>query len=262
MPRPATIATADIPQLAVKLTDLSFDEARPGYFRGRASVYNEIDSYGDVVLPGSFTKTIAENGGHIKVLAQHDTWNVIGLAMLEDGPDGLWCEGQLELELPSAQEMYVRLKKGLIDGISIGYETIKERFDKGIRYILEVRLWEISLVTFPACGSARVTAVKQLQRSATRVMSELAEEIKAGRMISATNRNKLQAAYDAMQAACGPVKELLDASAPTEEEDDEPKSTDAPAPAAPPVASEPEPDASLIELHTLVTRMRGEVSVK
>src|SRR5688572_9953140 len=93
-----------------------------GLFRGKASTYGgPPDSYGDVILPGAFTKTIRENGGRIKVLNQHNPADVIGMATLIDKADGLWVEGKLELELTSAKEAYIRLRNSLIDGISIGF---------------------------------------------------------------------------------------------------------------------------------------------
>ena len=64
------------------------------------------------------------------------------------------------MELPKAQEAYVLLKSGAIDGLSIGYEVAKAVRDRqtGVRHLLEVSLWEISLVTFAANQAARITA--------------------------------------------------------------------------------------------------------
>jgi hypothetical protein len=48
---------------------------------------------------------------------------------------------------------------GAIDGLSIGFKTVKAAHSRltGLRQLLHVDLWEISLVTFPMLGSARVT---------------------------------------------------------------------------------------------------------
>jgi uncharacterized protein len=139
----------------------TLDGAKEGSFAGWASTYGgEPDSYGDVVMPGAFSKTVAANGGRIKVLSQHDPTNVIGIGTLTDKAHGLWIEGQLVLDLPSAREAYVRLKAGLIDRMSIGYETITSRAKNGVRQLTEIKLWEVSLVTFPANQHAAIESVK------------------------------------------------------------------------------------------------------
>lgn len=149
---------------AFKVSELKAAE-QSGVIDGRASVYGVVDSYGDVVMPGAFTKTLQENGGRIVVLSQHDPSKAIGTAMLEDAADGLHCRIELAMELVDAQQEYARVKAGLVTGISIGYETLRDEFDaKGLRKLLELRLWEISLVTFPANGYARVTSVKRRRK--------------------------------------------------------------------------------------------------
>ena len=193
------------------------DEAK-GLFSGRASVYGNEDSYGDVVMPGAFKSSLKNSGGRVVVLNQHDSHDSIGLATLDDRDDGLHVtEGKLELELQSARDAYVRLKSGLITGISIGYETVKEKTVKNVRELHEIKLWEVSLVTFPANDKARVTGVKSAPGSMSADefadrMQELFAEVKAGRMISAANMKVLQAAYDSGSAMCAALKELMDAA--------------------------------------------------
>lgn len=185
----------------------------PGKFTGKASVYGVIDSYGDVVMPGAFTKTLAEKGNEIVVLSQHDQTNAIGIARLSDSSDALLItDGRLELELASARDEYVRLKSGLITGISIGYVTRDARFEQGVRQLTDIDLWEVSLVTFPANDFARVTDVKTsgdpfaaIDRAyveAERIKS-LIGEIKAGRTLSAENEKRVRGAYSLL-------KEIID----------------------------------------------------
>ena len=65
-------------------------------------------------------------------------------------------------DIAQAREDYARVKAGLVTGISIGYETVRENTTRdGVRELHEIRLWEVSLVTFPANADARVTAVKR-----------------------------------------------------------------------------------------------------
>jgi HK97 family phage prohead protease len=149
-----------------------------GVISARASVYGVVDSYGDVVVNGAFSRTLRENGADIVVLYQHDPSNPIGRARLTDKADGLHAEIRLELELQSARDAYTRVKGGLVDGVSIGFECVRESFKSGNRLIEDVNLWEISLVTFPACAPARVTGVK----NDGEVIEKLAERL------AATNR--------------------------------------------------------------------------
>jgi hypothetical protein len=134
--------------------------SKSGQFTGRASVYQNVDAHGDVVMPGAFTRSLQEIGGEIVVLNQHDPSDPIGKARVTDRSDGLWAEGQLILDLPSARDAYVRLQNGLIDGMSIGYEVIDQAWQGDVRQLKEIKLWEISLVTFPANSAARITDVK------------------------------------------------------------------------------------------------------
>lgn len=192
--------------------DVKADESKTGEFAGRASVYGVVDSYGDVVMPGAFTASLAELGGRIKVLNQHNPMDAIGIATLSDTDTALVAEGSLVLDLQSAKDAHTRLKHGLIDGISIGYEVKKDGYDKGVRQLHEIKLWEISLVTFPANQFARVTDVKSaLERYADlplvqNVLSVL-PDVKAGRVLSASNRSKIADVVALLQ-------ELLDASDP------------------------------------------------
>jgi len=206
-----------------------------GHFTGRASVYGVIDAYNDVVMPGAFTKTLEDHGGRIVVLSQHDPSEPIGFAELEDTKQSLNASGALVLDLQSAKDAYVRLQNGLIDGLSIGYEVVKDNFQNGVRQLHEIKLWEVSLVTFPANQFARVTDVKSeiarllqgkdvdsqvstaLQQASRVLTAELVEalvEHKAGRVLSDTNRKKVQTAHDTLTEAVSLLKELLDLTDP------------------------------------------------
>jgi HK97 family phage prohead protease len=79
----------------------------------------------------------------------------------EDGR-GLFVRGRLTPEVARAREVLALMRAGVIDGLSIGFRTVRGRTDAktGLRRLLEVDLWEISIVTFPMLPSARVSAVK------------------------------------------------------------------------------------------------------
>lgn len=146
--------------------DFKFDvkEVREdGTFSGIASKYGEEDLYGDVIDKGAFTKTISENPT-IPILWQHDSREVIGSGTVKEWGNKISVDGKLDLEDPTAVKAYKKMKAALIRGLSIGFTTIKSRWEevegRSIRHISELKLWEVSVVTFPALPTAQVTRVK------------------------------------------------------------------------------------------------------
>lgn len=131
-----------------------------GTFEGRLSPYGEVDSYGDVVDQGAYVKTLKDQGNTRMILWQHRGGEPIGSMTLEDRADGLWCKGTLELEDPIAKRAYFWIKKGIISGLSIGFESVKDVVENGIRHLKEIKLFEGSIVTFPAADSARIISVR------------------------------------------------------------------------------------------------------
>ncbi len=141
-----------------------------GFFAGYASVFGVKDSYDEIVAPGAFAESIAEwkaKGKMPPILWQHRSGEPIGVhtVMREDGT-GLYIEGKLAVdEVQRAREARALMKLGAISGISIGFVTREDSFDRatGIRTLKRVDLWENSIVTFPANPAAQVTAVKRLE---------------------------------------------------------------------------------------------------
>jgi HK97 family phage prohead protease len=134
-----------------------------GSFVGMGAVYGNRDLGDDIIVPGAFTKTIAERGNEVPLLWQHDSREPIGMARLKDSEKGLIVEGELVLDSPVAQKAYALLKAGVLKGLSIGYDTITEKMDGGVRYLKELKLWEMSLVTFPMNERALVATVKSAE---------------------------------------------------------------------------------------------------
>ena len=143
-----------IKNIEIKSTD------NKGLFSGFASVFNVIDDHNDYIMPGAFLKTISENP-EIKLLWQHDHAQPIGLiTSIEEKEDGLYIEGELLLDVVKAKEAYALMKKRVVDSLSIGYEVLDYYYEDGVRFIKELRLWEVSVVTFPANRSAQILHVK------------------------------------------------------------------------------------------------------
>lgn len=153
--RPPVPRTADLP---------AFTAEPSGAFEGYASLFGVMDLGRDVVMPGAFRHSLARRGARgVRLLWQHDPARPIGrwTRLQEDGR-GLRVMGRLDLDQPLGREVHGLMRRGLIDGLSIGYRSEGERRDPetGLRRIDRIDLWEISLVTFPMLPQARVTAVK------------------------------------------------------------------------------------------------------
>ena len=131
-----------------------------GIFEGYASVFGNKDSYDDVVEPGAFKKTLQEKKT-FPLLWYHSPREPIGIVeeAYEDGK-GLKIKGKINLAVQRGKEIYHLLKQGAIKGLSIGFQTVKEAWEGNIRKLKEIKLWEISLVTFPANELALVESVK------------------------------------------------------------------------------------------------------
>jgi HK97 family phage prohead protease len=152
-----TLSQKNFPMVIKALND-------DGTFEAYGSVFGNVDSYGDIVDRGAFTKTLADRGNKVRLLWQHDSSKPIGkfTSMMEDDY-GLKCVGALNLNVQQGREAYEHLKHGDIDGMSIGFMTIKsnnDTKDSSIRHLTELKLYEVSLVTFPANEEATVTSVK------------------------------------------------------------------------------------------------------
>ena len=138
-----------------------------GVFSGYGSVFHNEDSYGDVVRPGAFKKSLAEwakKGRLPPMLWQHDRREPIGVftKMVED-EKGLFVEGRLLIgDIPQARAAYALLKEKALGGMSIGYREIliEQDHDEKVTNLLELDLWEVSVVTFPANEEATVDSVK------------------------------------------------------------------------------------------------------
>jgi len=130
---------------------------------GYASLFDKRDQGGDVVRPGAYKASLAALGAadrRVKMLWQHDPAQPIGVwdEVREDAV-GLWVKGRILTEVEKGREAAALLAAGAIDGLSIGYRTVKaERDGKGRRLLSELELWEVSLVTFPMLPEARVSA--------------------------------------------------------------------------------------------------------
>ena len=167
--------------LTCNLRELKFaaDEgAQAMSFTGYGAVFGNVDSYGDVIEAGAFSKFLADvkagNQPWPAMLSQHGGWQMSAEDMTpigvwtdfaEDG-HGLKVAGQLA-DTPRGLEMYKLMKmspRPAIDGMSIGYIAKewepRSKPEDPKRKLKRIDLIEVSIVTRPANGKARVESVK------------------------------------------------------------------------------------------------------
>lgn len=130
---------------------------------GYASYFGQGDQGGDVVQRGAYAKSLARlkrEGRQVKLLWQHDPAQPIGIwDEVHEDARGLYVKGRLLDSIAKGREAAALIGAGAIDGLSIGYRTVRAtKNDKGQRLLTELELWEVSLVTFPMLPSARIGA--------------------------------------------------------------------------------------------------------
>lgn len=172
-----------------------------GVISGYASVFGNVDSYGDIVVKGAFSgflKRAAESGKVVPIFYGHNMEdpkaNIGGTIELREDGRGLFFKAQLDLSGNTyGRVVYEQLKDGRLDSLSFGYSVLDAKMTDTGYELRELELYEISVVPVPANREALIT------------------EVKAGRAISAKNMDLIRRAYEALG-------ELLEAECPDSEE--------------------------------------------
>lgn len=128
-----------------------------GRFAGYASVFNRLDSGGDIVMPGAFAKSLAQRRDRVRMLFQHDPKEPVGIweRMGEDS-HGLFVSGRLVRGVPRSDALRRLIENGALDGLSIGFRTVRATRQGGQRKLWQIDLFEVSIVTFPMLEDARI----------------------------------------------------------------------------------------------------------
>jgi len=160
---------------------------------GYGSLFGKPDQGGDVVEKGAYAKSLqglAQKGRAIKMLWQHEPAQPIGVwEDVREDEHGLYVKGRFLIEIAKGREAAALVEAGAIDGLSIGYRTLKATKDaKGLRRLTELELWEVSLVTFPMLSEARV-GTKGEEPEAD-LLHDLAETINDARLMLACDTRR------------------------------------------------------------------------
>lgn len=200
------------------------DSLRDGEFYGYASTFtNEPDSYGDVVKEGAFARTLAERAASkqaLSVLYAHDMsdpFNNIGIALdAQEDKHGLKVHGKLDLDNPTAAQVYRLMKDGRLGKMSFAYQVVDGGFVKSegqdVYEIRDLDLYEVSVVPIPANDEAVITTVKekkgQFNEDEMVVLRQMLKEF-------SSQAGEVAGKSDELGEAALRVKETMDALAPS-----------------------------------------------
>lgn len=153
-----------------------------GYFAVFNSIYEIWDKATESIAPGAFTETLKD--ADVRALINHDTRLVLGRTKagtleLKEDERGLWGRILINPNDQDAMNLYERVKRGDVDQCSFGFEIVREeteiRDDGSYHWtIIEVRLYEVSVCTFPAYEETEVSARK---RDAQTIMDQRREQL-------------------------------------------------------------------------------------
>lgn len=152
--------------------DLAIDavkdvDVKTGVITGYFSIFGNVDSDGDIVMPGAFKKSIKENGPdseHPRILHlyQHDPYQVLGKpSVLKEDKKGLYFESKIA-ETTLGKDVLQLYRDKILTEHSIGFNIVKREVDeaKEIQKLTELKLWEGSTVSWGANMEALVGEVK------------------------------------------------------------------------------------------------------
>lgn len=183
--------------METKFLNLEWKAGDGGEIEGYGSVFDNVDQGGDIVAPGAFSNSL-RLGRKVRMLFQHDSSRVIGTwDEIAEDDKGLRVKGKLLVNTTGGRDAYEQVKAGAIDGLSIGYRSLKSMDRNGKRVILQADLWEVSLVTFPMNEMARIDAVKAAAMSERDMERMLTQDAGLSRSVA---RRLMAGGYDAVKA--------------------------------------------------------------
>lgn len=183
--------------------DETAGEAAKGVFEALVSVFHNVDSYGDRVIPGAFKRTLAEyeeRGLPVPVYWSHrlddPDMNIGHVLEAKETDQGLWVRAQLDLSAPKATTVLRLMKGKRVSQFSFSFNIApggSREAEDGHRELTDLDLYEV--------GPTPVGA-----NPATELLG-----VKAGRVLSAKNESLVKQARDALTA-------LLESAAPDDDE--------------------------------------------
>jgi Escherichia/Staphylococcus phage prohead protease len=141
------------------------DDDPMGSFSGYASIFGNTDRQNEVVVKGAFASTLPAFLKDGFGALNHE-WSALPIATISEAREddrGLWVKGQFHSTTDAQTARTVvreRLERGKSVGMSIGYKVKDDEFKDGARFLKDLDLFEISLVSVPANAEALVVGIK------------------------------------------------------------------------------------------------------
>jgi HK97 family phage prohead protease len=121
---------------------------------GYAALFDRADAGRDTIRPGAFSRTLAERAGPLPLYWQHRPEQRIGwVERVSEDARGLRVIAALDNPAGRAAAM---LRRRAVSGLSFGFRARRFRHSPDGRELLDVELFEVSLVTHPLQHGARV----------------------------------------------------------------------------------------------------------
>lgn len=206
------------------------DGLQEGQFVAYASVFGNVDSYGDVVVKGAFADDLAQwkaSGYPIPLLFGHNMYDPdfnLGSADAVEDDHGLLVTGTLDLENPKSAQTYRLIKGKRINQMSFAYDVIESgqvtKDGETVTELRKLKLYEVSVVPVGANQETEILAVK----AAAGALIARAE-LKEGRVLAAKHIDSLRSAQEALGtviAAAEGTDDTAKASGQHETNDEEP----------------------------------------
>lgn len=141
--------------------DPNLVDENEGIVEGYGSIFGNVDSDGDIIVKGAYTKTLMENGLRVRYVNQHRIDQPLGkFEVLMEDEIGLKFQAKVPLTT-LGKDVLLLMKSGVLNENSVGIMPIqKEYTNDGVRLLKEVKLYEISCVTLAANPMALITNAK------------------------------------------------------------------------------------------------------
>lgn len=121
---------------------------------GYAALFGKRDAGRDVIRKGAFARTLATRRDPVPLFWQHRPDLRVGwIVKIGEDDRGLRIIAMIDNPDGAAG---LALKGGAVTGLSFGYRTVSSRTTQQGRELLDIELFEISLVTHPMQHGARV----------------------------------------------------------------------------------------------------------
>jgi HK97 family phage prohead protease len=161
-------------------------DVKKGIVTGYFSSFDNMDSDGDVIRKGAFTKTIQENFQRVRHLLDHDATKAVGkILSLNEDNKGLYYESKAGRHT-LGRDFLLMVEDGLINEHSIGFVTIKQKKQGHYNEISEVKLYEgSSLQGWGANEMTPITGMKSYE-SVSQMMDNILKAIKNGKYTDET----------------------------------------------------------------------------